>query len=235
MFSAALTHEYRERLKVEKDERAEAFRLAREEARPLKEAAAAQKKEDEYKALPDKARREAGLATSGEIDAANKRVAELEKQLEDAHERNERTQAMAEKTKSGYVYIISNIGSFGEDAIKIDMTRRLEPYDRVRELGDASVPFLFDTHAILYSEDASALEKTLHAEYEDRRVNAANDRKEFLRVTVDEVKDAVKRLTPDADFFRNIQAQEVHETIAERKHEAEQIEDETALAFLDEI
>ncbi len=105
-----LTHEYRERLKIEKDERAEASRLAREEAKLLNEAAAAQKKEEEYQALLDKARAEAGLATSNEIDAANSRVAELEQQLEEARERNERAQAMAEKTKSGYVYIISNIG-----------------------------------------------------------------------------------------------------------------------------
>lgn len=230
-----LTHEYRERLKVEKDERAEASRLAREEAKLLKEAKAAQKKEEEYKALLDKARAEAGMATSNEIDAANTRVAELEQQLEEARERNERAQAMAEMTKSGYVYIISNIGSFGEDVIKIGMTRRLEPYDRVRELGDASVPFLFDTHAMIYSDDAPALERALHAEYEDRRVNTANYRKEFFRVTVDEVEEAVKRLAPEADFFRDIEAQEFHETIAKRKQEAELMEVEKAAEFPDEI
>ncbi len=230
-----LAHEYRERLKVEKDERAEASRLAREEAKLLKEAAAAQKKEEEYQALLDKARAEAGMATSNEIDAANTRVAELEQQLEEARERNERAQAMAEMTKSGYVYIISNIGSFGEDVIKIGMTRRLEPYDRVRELGDASVPFLFDTHAMIYSDDAPALERALHAEYEDRRVNTANYRKEFFRVTVDEVEEAVKRLAPEADFFRDIEAQEFHETIAKRKQEAELMEVEKAAEFPDEI
>ncbi len=230
-----LTHEYRERLKIEKDERAEASRLAREEAKLLKEAAAAQKKEAEYQALLDKARAEAGLATSNEIDAANMRVAELEQQLEEARERNERAQSMAEKTKSGYVYIISNIGSFGEDVIKIGMTRRLEPYDRVRELGDASVPFLFDTHAMIYSDDAPALEKTLHAEYENRRVNTANYRKEFFQVTVDEVEEAVKRLAPEADFFRDIEAQEFHETVAKRKQVAEQMEVEKAIEFPDEI
>lgn len=230
-----LTHEYREKLKQERDERAEASRLAREEAKLLKEAADAQQKEDEYKALLDKARQEVGLATSDEIEAANQKVGELEKQLAEAHERNERAQAMAERTKSGYVYVISNIGSFGDDVIKIGMTRRLEPYDRVRELGDASVPFLFDTHAMIYSEDAPALEKTLHAEYEDRRVNAANYRKEFFRVTVDEVEDAVKRLAPEVEFFRDIEAQEFHETIAKRKEEAQRLDEMAAAEFPREI
>lgn len=230
-----LTHEYREKLKSERDERAEASRLAREEGKLLKEAAAAQKKEDEYKAMLDKAREEAGLATTSDIDTANKRVAELEKQLEQAHERTERAQAMAEKTKSGYVYIVSNIGSFGEDIMKIGMTRRLEPYDRVRELGDASVPFVFDTHAMIYSEDAPSLETSLHAEFEDRRVNVANYRKEFFRVTVDEVEQAVRRLAPDADFFRDIEAQEFHETVAKRNLEAEQKRETEASEFPDEI
>ncbi|WP_245220753.1 GIY-YIG nuclease family protein [Ruegeria sp. HKCCSP335] len=115
------------------------------------------------------------------------------------------------------------------------MTRRLEPYDRVRELGDASVPFLFDTHAMIYSDDAPALEKTLHAEYENRRVNTANYRKEFFRVNVDEVEEAVKRLAPAADFFRDIEAQEFHETMSKRKQEAEQLEEEKATEFPDEI
>ncbi|MVO18374.1 DUF4041 domain-containing protein [Rhodobacteraceae bacterium CY05] len=230
-----LTHEYREKLKVEKDERSEASRLVRDEAKLLKDAAAAQKKEDEYTALLDMARKEAGLATSDEIDEVNKRVKDLEQQLEDAHDRNERAQAMAEKTKSGYVYIISNIGSFGDGVIKIGMTRRLEPYDRIKELGDASVPFLFDTHAMIYSDDAPALEKTLHAEYDDRRVNAANYRKEFFRVAVDEVEQAVLRLAPEADFFSDIEAQEFHETKAKRKEEADRLDEMAAAEFPAEI
>ncbi|WP_240932003.1 GIY-YIG nuclease family protein [Parasedimentitalea denitrificans] len=132
-------------------------------------------------------------------------------------------------------HIISNIGSFGEDVIKIGMTRRLEPYDRVRELGDASVPFLFDTHAMIYSEDAPALENTLHAEYEDRRISAANIRKEFFRVTVDEVEEAVTRLAPDAEFFSDFETQEFYETISKRKEEAERIDEAAAAEFPDEI
>ncbi|MFV1908942.1 MULTISPECIES: DUF4041 domain-containing protein, partial [Phaeobacter] len=141
-----LTHEYREQLKIEKEERAEMARAEREEKKLLAEAAAAEKKEAEYQKLLDKARLEAGT------DEA--RIAELEAQLAEAHAASERARAMAEMTKSGYVYIISNIGSFGEDVVKIGLTRRLEPDDRVKELGDASVPFGFDTHAMIYSEEA---------------------------------------------------------------------------------
>ena len=124
---------------------------------------------------------------------------------------------MAERTKTGWVYIISNIGSFGKDIVKIGLTRRLEPEDRIRELGDASVPFLFDTHAMIYSEDAPALERALHGEFEPVRVNAENFRKEFFRASLDEVEAAVKRLAPAAGFFRDREAQEYQETLSRRK------------------
>lgn len=128
-----LTHEYRERLKAEKEERAEMARAEREEKKLLAEAEAAEREEQRFQQLLDKARSEAG------VDEA--RIAELEAALHEAHAKTERARAMAEMTKSGYVYVISNIGSFGEDVVKIGLTRRLDPDDRVRELGDASVPF----------------------------------------------------------------------------------------------
>lgn len=208
-----LTHEYREQLKIEKDERAELARAEREEKKLLAEAAAAEKKEAEYQKLLDKARAEAGTDQS--------RIAELEAQLAEAHEATERAKAMAEMTKSGYVYVISNIGSFGEEVVKIGLTRRLDPSDRVKELGDASVPFGFDTHAMIYSEEAPALERALHQEFEARRVNMSNLRKEFFRVELAEVEDAVKRLAPDASFFTDREAQEWHETMAKRKDRLE--------------
>lgn len=95
---------------------------------------------------------------------------------------------MAQQTKSSYVYIISNFGSFGDGVFKIGMTRRLEPLDRVRELGDASVPFTFDVHALIYSEDAPALEAELHRHFNEHRLNLVNNRKEFFRVDLDELK-----------------------------------------------
>lgn len=123
---------------------------------------------------------------------------------------------MAEMTQSGYVYIISNIGSFGEDILKIGLTQRLEPDDRVRELGDASVPFKFDTHAMIYSDEAPALESALHKEFADQRVNKSNMRKEFFKVDLEQVEDAVSRLAPDANFFKDRKAQEWQETLALR-------------------
>lgn len=203
------THEYRERLKIEKEERAELARAEREEKKLLAEAEAAEREELRYQKLLDKARSEAGIDEG--------RIAELEAALVEAHATSERARAMAEMTKSGYVYVISNIGSFGEDVVKIGLTRRLEPDDRVKELGDASVPFAFDTHAMIYSDEAPALESALHKEFVDCRVNASNMRKEFFRVDLEEVEEAVKRLAPSASFFSDREAQEWHETIFRRK------------------
>lgn len=209
------THEYRERMKVEKEERAELARAEREEKKLLAEAEAAEREEERYQKLLVKARSEAGVDEG--------RIAELEAALADARATSERARAMAEMTKSGYVYIISNIGSFGEDVVKIGLTRRLEPDDRVKELGDASVPFGFDTHAMIYSDEAPALESALHKEFADRRVNASNMRKEFFRVRLEEVEEAVKRLAPSASFFSDREAQEWHETISRRNEALERI------------
>ena len=204
-----LTHEYRERLKIEKEERAELARAEREEKKLLAEAEAAEREERKYAELLKKVRNEAGVDES--------RIAELEAALAEAQTTSKRARAMAQMTKSGYVYIISNIGSFGDDVVKIGLTRRLNPDDRVRELGDASVPFRFDTHAMIYSENAPALEVALHNEFSDHRINASNLRKEFFRVSLDEVEEAVRTLAPDASFFRDREAQEWHETLSLRK------------------
>ena len=212
-----LTHEYRERIKAERDERAEAARLTREEQKLQRDAERAEAEEERYQALLEAARREAAGAVGAQVERHHEKIAELKRQLAEAHEKAERAQAMAERTRSGYVYIISNVGSFGDGVVKIGLTRRLDPIDRVRELGDASVPFLFDTHAMIYAEDAPALEHALHAEFADRRVNTANPRKEFFRASLDEVEDAVRRLAPEAAFFRDIEAQEYRETLARRK------------------
>jgi hypothetical protein len=94
----------------------------------------------------------------------------------------------AANIRTGYVYVISNIGSFGDGVVKIGLTRRLEPLDRVRELGDASVPFRFDVHALLFSKDAVGIEASLHDRLADRRVNRINLRREFFYAKPDEVK-----------------------------------------------
>lgn len=212
-----LTHEYREKLKEEREQRAEAARQAREEQKLLRDMERAQEEEEYYEKLLAKARSEATKTTGQQLEAYTNQIKTLERDLAEAHAKFERAQAMAEKTRSGYVYIISNIGSFGQDVVKIGLTRRLDPADRIRELGDASVPFMFDTHAIIYSEDAPALERALHNEFEKTRVNGQNNRKEFFRTSIDSVEEAVKRLAPDAAFFRDIEAQEYRETLARRQ------------------
>lgn len=222
-----LTHEYREQLKLEKEERTELARAEREEKKLLAEATAAKKKEAEYQKLLDKARAEAGTDQS--------RIDELEAQLAEAHDVSERARAMAEMTKSGYVYVISNIGSFGDEVVKIGLTRRLDPNDRVKELGDASVPFGFDTHAMVYSDEAPALEKALHHEFSERRINMSNMRKEFFRVNLAEVEDAVKRLAPDANFFTDREAQEWHETVARRRDNLQHLQESQSDELPEEI
>ena len=155
-------------------------------------------------------------------------------ELKTAHEKSERALSMAQQTKSGHIYIVSNIGSFGDDICKIGMTRRLDPLDRVKELGDASVPFRFDIHAIIYAEDAPAIEKGLHNALSSKRVNLVNTRKEFFRVGLGEVRDEVLKSFPDAEFFEVREAKEYRETLAIR----EQLESARATAadqFPDEI
>ncbi len=135
----------------------------------------------------------------------------LENQLEDIDKAICNIDYRQANMRAGYVYVISNIGSFGKDVYKIGMTRRLDPQDRVDELGDASVPFRFDVHAMIFSDDAPALEAALHKAFSDKKVNMVNQRREFFHVTLDEIKEVVKNNfdktvefidVPDAEQYR---------------------------------
>lgn len=122
--------------------------------------------------------------------------------------------------RAGYVYVISNIGSFGENVYKIGMTRRLEPMDRIKELSSASVPFEFDVHAMIFSDDAPTLEATLHQKFERQSVNRVNLRKEFFKVSLDEIEDVVKNdFNNTTEFTRIPVAKEYYETLDILKHE----------------
>lgn len=140
-----------------------------------------------------------------------KKKAELENKLQDIEKAIQDIDYREANQKAGYVYIISNIGAFGENVYKIGMTRRLDPQDRVDELGDASVPFNFDVHAMIFSDDAPALEAALHKAFEDKKLNMVNTRREFFNVTLDEIKEVVKKNfdktvefidVPDAEQYR---------------------------------
>lgn len=216
-----LTHEYREKQKQEREERVELARAEREEAKLQQEADRAEREERRYQALLDKARQEA--LKGDQSEKLKQRIALLEEDLETARSEKERSRAMAEMTRCGYVYVISNIGSFGEDIVKIGLTRRLDPEDRVKELSGASVPFSFDVHAMIYSENAPALEADLHKEFHDSRVNIANNRKEFFRCTIDQVQDALNRLAPDAQFYPDPEAREYRETMQMRAAKLSQL------------
>ena len=115
------------------------------------------------------------------------------------------------------VYIISNIGAFGEDVYKIGMTRRLEPMERINELGDASVPFDFDVHALIFSEDAPKLEASLHAAFENKKLNAINHRREFFHVSLDEIKAVIKEnYDKTVEFVDIAPAEQYRQSIALR-------------------
>lgn len=137
--------------------------------------------------------------------------AELEGQLSDIDKALNDVDYRQANMRAGYVYIISNIGAFGENVYKIGMTRRLDPQERIDELGDASVPFNFDVHAMIFSDDAPALEAALHRAFENRKLNMVNQRREFFNVTLDEIKEVVKKNfdktvefidVPDAEQYR---------------------------------
>jgi len=189
----------------------------REEARIEKEyrdaLLTAEREEQLYRELLEKAKASLNNSSLEDREVAEARIADLERQLADAEARGQRTRSLAEQTRRGHVYVISNIGSFGENVYKIGMTRRLDPMDRVKELGDASVPFSFDVHAIIFTEDAPAMETALHRKFNQHRVNAVNLRKEFFRVELQKIRDAVKEIDGDnIDFKTTIAAEEYFET-----------------------
>jgi hypothetical protein len=137
----------------------------------------------------------------------------LKAELEEAHEKFERAKSRAQETKQGHVYVISNIGSFGEGVLKIGMTRRMEPMDRVKELGDASVPFTFDVHALIESDDAPNLESILHKAFDHRRVNRVNRRKEYFNVNLDDIERELLKLDINALINKVASADEFYQSI----------------------
>ena len=141
------------------------------------------------------------------------KLEELQQKLTQAEEKNQRAISMAQQTRTGNVYIISNIGSFGEDVYKIGMTRRLEPLDRVRELGDASVPFEFDVHAMIYCDDAPALEKQLHRKFLKRQLNKINPRKEFFKLNIHEVRSYLESMGISCKWTLSAEAKQYRETL----------------------
>jgi hypothetical protein len=211
-----LVYEYQEKIEQEREEQRRIKEQMKEEERAQKELEKArqdaEKEEMRYKEALEKAQKEVNEASGAITAELAAKIAALQQQLEEAQQRTDRAISQAQLTKSGYIYVISNIGSFGEDVYKIGMTRRLEPLDRVKELGDASVPFAFDVHALIYSENAPAMENSLHKLFDKKRVNRINERREFFRVTLLEIEQAVYSITEKATFTHTALAKEYRET-----------------------
>lgn len=230
-----LRHEYLQKKQDEKEEQKEIRARIREEERAQREFEKAKKEaeleEKRFQKALERAQKELGLVSGVELEKLNAQIIELQNNLQEAHEAKERAISRAQETKSGHVYIISNIGSFGENVYKIGMTRRLEPMDRVKELGDASVPFRFDLHALIYTKNAPELESLLQKEFNDRRINKVNYRKEYFKVTLDEIEQVIKeKYEKEVEFIKVPEAQEYRETksIIKQLEQAkqEQIENE---------
>nr|WP_314490372.1 DUF4041 domain-containing protein [uncultured Chryseobacterium sp.] len=173
----------------------------------------AEKEEQTLKRLIEKAQLQVAKANEEQKLQFLIQLEELQSKLHVAEEKNQRAISMAQQTRTGNVYIISNIGSFGENVYKIGMTRRLEPLDRVRELGDASVPFEFDVHAMIFSDDAPALERQLHKKFLKSQVNKINPRKEFFRLGISELKTYVDQIGINCKWTMAAEARQYRETL----------------------
>lgn len=162
----------------------------------------------------ERARQECEMANAEDRAKYESQLQDLAQKLHEAEERNQRAISMAQQTKRGNVYVISNIGSFGEDVYKIGLTRRLDPLDRVKELGDASVPFAFDVHAMIPSEDAPALEAALHRRFLQNQVNKVNRRKEFFRLKLQDIRSVIDELIPGARWTMAAEARDYRDSLA---------------------
>lgn len=191
-----LMHEYREKQQAEKEEAKEARQRQREEAKAARELEEAKRKLEKERSHYENAlsRLNAQILNASDEERAGleEKRKELIDQLTVIDAEMKDVDYRAANQRAGYVYIISNIGAFGENVYKIGMTRRLEPMDRIDELGDASVPFNFDVHALIFTDDAPGLEAALHNAFADRKLNFINQRREFFNVSLDEIKEVVR-------------------------------------------
>lgn len=157
------------------------------------------------------------------VKQLEERLAKIQAQLDDVEKKKDQISHL-QNGKAGYIYIISNLGSFGEKTFKVGMTRRINPQDRVDELGDASVPFAFDVHSFIFSENAPDLEYKLHKQLHKSRINKVNLRKEFFNTTITELEELVYSLEPTAEFNRTMLAEQYNQSMS-----IEEIPDEVVI------
>jgi hypothetical protein len=198
------------RAAFEREEQARIKAQIREEQKREREIQREQERIDRERAVLqaalEKALAEARDEHSAEIESLKARLAEAEEK--------QRAMSQAQLTKSGYVYVISNIGSFGDGVFKVGMTRRLEPLERIRELGDASVPFPFDVHMMISTDDAPSLETALHKALYKRQVNKTNPRKEFFRTDIDSIVELVHENHGEVAYRADAEALEYRQSLS---------------------
>lgn len=215
-----LAYEYQVKKQEEKEEQKRIREELREQAKLKKELAEAKKNVEKdlkhFKNALDSVIQQLNNENLDEEQRQaliNKKL-ELESQIDILNDNLKNIDYRQENQKAGYVYVISNIGAFGENVFKIGMTRRLDPQERVDELGDASVPFKFDVHAMIFTEDAPALENALHKAFENRKLNMINKRREFFNVTLSEIEEVIKaNFDKTVEFNRVAEAEQYRESI----------------------
>ncbi len=210
--------EEREEQRRIKEQIREEEKARRDFERAIKEAA---KEEDLLRKAMEKAQAQIAQASEEQKVKYEMQLAALSEKLKTAEEKNQRALSMAQQTKRGHVYIISNVGSFGEHVYKIGLTRRLEPLDRIRELGDSSVPFEFDVHALIFSEDAPSLENRLHKHFVMMQMNKVNYRKEFFKVDIGHIREEVEKFGLVAKWTMAASAEEYRQSMLIEKAIAE--------------
>lgn len=206
----ALKDQEREEQRQLRDQMREEEKARKEYERAIKDAA---KEEDAIKKAMEKMQQQVAVASDAQRAEYEAKLRDLEEKLQAAEEKNQRALSMAQQTRTGHVYVISNIGSFGEEVFKIGMTRRLEPKDRIRELGDASVPFEFDIHAMIFSDDAPTLEKSLHRHFLRQQMNKVNPRKEFFKIDLLQIRQELEYLGIETHWTMAAEAYEYRETL----------------------
>jgi hypothetical protein len=215
-----LVHEYQIKKQEEKEDQKRIREQMREEAKLLKEIeeikSKIEKEEKHFSKALDAINEKLSRAQSeAEIQLLEKEKISIEQQLVEVEKDKQDVFNREKNTRAGYVYVISNMGAFGENIYKIGVTRRLDPTERVDELGDASVPFDFDIHATIFSEDAPALENALHKAFEHKRLNMINYRREFFHVTLEEIEEVVKKnFEKPVEFTLLADAQEYRQSLA---------------------
>lgn len=219
LFQEAVKIEYeyyvqKERAKEEQRAIREQMRQEAEERRALEaEKKKIEKEESKFQGQITQIEEQLSSAEPDKVAQLETRLAELQAQLGAVKEKKD-TIANLQNGKAGNVYVISNLGSFGEEIFKIGMTRRMEPQERIDELGDASVPFPFDVHSFIFSDDAATLEHKIHEMLNDRRVNKVNLRKEFFHISLDELEALVADLAPTAEFKRTMLAEQYRQSLS---------------------